>query len=217
MDFRNSPAERNASFEDNHLYNQHAVRGQFDHNGAQITQKSNNNNNQKNDSSDADREYFSIKSHGGKAAVEVAVDNTKENWNTIRLEAAAKQNGQSKAYNWHEKVSIQITKAELPIVIATLLGLLPMCEFKNHGGDANKWFYIENQRDKYFFRVGQASTKQALAAPVPVPEALMMGHTALMQYCKNFKGLSCDAALESIKTMSKHLLNAGKHRIQKKN
>jgi len=156
--------------------------------------------------SNEERSFMNIKSHGAKNAIEVAPDNTTKNWQTIRLEGAPKMQDGSKAYDWSNKISIQLTKSELPVVIGVLLGYLPSCTFKNHGGDANKWFSIENQGTKFYFKIGQASTSKMMPCPVPTVEAHLMGLLALAQHAKNFEGLSTDAALEAIKVMCGHMV-----------
>ena len=156
--------------------------------------------------SNDDRSFMNVKSHGKNNAIEVAPDETQKGWHTIRLEGAPKMQGGSKAYDWGKKVSIQITKNELPVIIGVLLGYLPYCEYKNHGGDANKWFSMENQGKSFYFKVGQASTKQMMPCPVPTVEAHLMGMLALTQYIKNFEGMSSGAALEAIKVMSGHMV-----------
>lgn len=151
------------------------------------------------------KRYKNIKSHGKSNAIEFAPDNTQKGWDTLRIEAAPKKGGNTKAYDWTNKVSVQVTKTELPIVVAVLLGFLPSCEFGNHG-DTAKWFAIENQGTSFYIKVGQASDKRILPCPVPIVEAHLAGMLALSQYTKNFEGMTTDAALEAIKVMSGHML-----------
>ena len=166
--------------------------------------------NAQNPSTETQRQFFNIKAHGNKSAVEVAPDTTAQGWHTIRIESAAKLEN-SKAYNWEGKVSLQLTKTELPVVIGTLLGYYRKCEYKNHGAGSDKWLMIENQcgsgkHQEFFFKVGQTTNRILLPTPVSLPEANMMGLLALSQYIKNFEGVTADAALSSIKTMCTHML-----------
>lgn len=162
-------------------------------------------NNQQSAQNDEPKRYMNIKSHGKSNAIEFAPDNTQKGWDTLRIEAAPKLGGNTKAYDWANKVSVQVTKTELPIVVAVLLGFLPSCEFGNHG-DTAKWFSIENQGKSFYIKVGQASDKRMLPCPVPYVEAHLAGMVALSQYAKNFEGMSTDAALEAIKVMSSHMV-----------
>lgn len=160
---------------------------------------------QQNTQSGEPKRYMNIKSHGKSNAIEFAPDNTQKGWDTLRIEAAPKLGGNTKAYDWANKVSVQVTKTELPIVVAVLLGFLPSCEFGNHG-DTAKWFSIENQGKAFYIKVGQASDKRMLPCPVPYVEAHLAGMVALSQYAKNFEGMTTDAALEAIKVMSSHMV-----------
>lgn len=160
---------------------------------------------QRNTQSNESKRYMNIKSHGKSNAIEFAPDNTQKGWDTLRIEAAPKLGGNTKAYDWANKVSVQVTKTELPIVVAVLLGFLPSCEFGNHG-DTAKWFSIENQGKAFYIKVGQASDKRMLPCPVPYVEAHLAGMVALNQYAKNFEGMTTDAALEAIKVMSSHMV-----------
>ena len=155
--------------------------------------------------SDEPKRYMNIKSHGKSNAIEFAPDNTQKGWDTLRIEAAPKLGGNTKAYDWANKISVQITKTELPIVVAVLLGFLPSCEFGTHG-DTAKLFSIENQGKSFYMKVGQASDKRMLPCPVPFVEAHLAGMVALSQYTKNFEGMTTDAAIEAIKVMSSHMV-----------
>lgn len=179
-------------------------------NGRPLPQNNMNNsappaNPQQSSQGDEPKRYMNIKSHGKSNAIEFAPDNTQKGWDTLRIEAAPKLGGNTKAYDWANKVSVQITKTELPIVVAVLLGFLPSCEFGNHG-DTAKWFSIENQGKAFYIKVGQASDKRMLPCPVPFVEAHLAGMVALSQYAKNFEGMTTDAALEAIKVMSSHMV-----------
>ena len=162
-------------------------------------------NNSQSTQHDEPKRFMNIKSHGKSNAIEFAPDNTQKGWDTLRIEAAPKLGGNTKAYDWANKVSVQVTKTELPIVVAVLLGFLPSCEFGNHG-DTAKWFSIENQGQSFYIKVGQASDKRMLPCPVPYVEAHLAGMVALSQYAKNFDGMTTDAALEAIKVMSGHMV-----------
>jgi hypothetical protein len=151
------------------------------------------------------KRYINIKSHGTKTAIEVAPDNTTKDWQTIRLEAASKVSPSGKEYDWKGKISVQLTKQELPVVIGVLLGYLPSVEYGNHG-DKNKGFSIENQGKNFFFKVLEGATKCLMVCPVPIVEAHLMGMLALSQYVKNFEGMSCEAGIMAIKTMCSHMI-----------
>ena len=148
---RKSQALNTQSHHQNNYQHQaeyHSSNGSQQINGHTQQQAVNNVNNQQ-----SEKRYMNLKSHGSRSAVEIAADKTAKGWNTIRLEAAAKLPTQDKKYDWNNKVSIQITKTELPCVVGVLLGYMKSCQFKNHGGDANKSFLIENQGKHFSSRL----------------------------------------------------------------
>lgn len=155
---------------------------------------------------ETNKNYLQIKSHGTKAAVNVTPVESRSTWHTIAIEGAKKLDGGGKAFNWKNKLVIQVTQAELPVVTATLLGHLPSCTYGNHG-DKNKRFVIENQGGNFFFKIMQQQPNDYIATQVTLTEATMMGTIALTQYAKNFPGLSADAALGIIKHMAVSMYN----------
>lgn len=86
---------------------------------------------------------ISMHVYGGKAALCFEADMTKQGVPTVALDAALST--APRQYNWGGKVRLQMTKAELPVVAAVLLGVLPKCEFSSHGPENNKGFAMERQ------------------------------------------------------------------------
>lgn len=111
-----------------------------------------------------ERQYISHHVYASKAALCWQVDVTKRDEPTIRLEAAGAY--AERSYDWPNKVSIQLTRDELPCVAAVFLGILPEAKGSNHGvGDQKgKGFEISHQGNKVYVRVF-APGKQF---PVPV-------------------------------------------------
>lgn len=93
---------------------------------------------------------------------------------TIHIEAAGlKQRGEarrgpapkgSSLFDWENKLIIQLSESELPIVAAVLLGKLPACEFKHHGPAKDKGFSIQRQADekRLFLRVFATGVNHAI-------------------------------------------------------
>lgn len=93
--------------------------------------------------------------YGGKAALTFELDETKRGVPTVALDGANAV--AARQYDWSTKVRIQLTTNELPVVAATMLGMLPECSFSNHGPENNKGFAIEWQsaRSSFFVKVWQ--------------------------------------------------------------
>lgn len=126
-----------------------------------------------------------VKVFGGKAALTIEADDTRRGEDTIRLEGAKAI--RPKQYNWGEKIAIQMTTAELPIVAQVFLGLRESCEFKNHGEASDKGFSVARQEKGLFVRV--FSSKGVCAVPVGAPDAYYFGSLVLAQLKKNSFGL----------------------------
>lgn len=136
-----------------------------------------------------EREFISHHVYGGKAALCWDVDKTKSGDYTLRLEAA-KAIGERK-YDWNNKITIQLTRDELPCVAAVFLGILPKTEGKNHGvGDQQgKGFEIEHQGNKLFVKVF-APQKPPCAVPVSPEDAFTVASLLVRQIRKGKPWLS---------------------------
>ena len=94
--------------------------------------------------------------YGGKASVQFSAGMTKgserkEPRPTVFMECARMLDAEKRLYDWKNKIVLQLTAHELQIITALLFGLVPSCKFANHGhqGEADKWFEIEHQSEKY--------------------------------------------------------------------
>lgn len=136
-----------------------------------------------------EREFISHHVYGGKAALCWDVDQTKNGDYTIRLEAA-KAIGERR-YDWSNKITIQLTRDELPCVAAVFLGILPNTEGKNHGvGDQQgKGFEIQHQGNKLFVKVF-APQKPPCAVPVSPEDAFTVASLLVRQIRKGKPWLS---------------------------
>lgn len=106
--------------------------------------------------------------YGGKAALCFEADTTKSDVPTVALDAAPSAG--PRQYNWADKIRVQLTRDELPVVAAVFLGFMPGCEFKNHGADNDKGFSMENQGARIFVRVF-AKDQGVRAVPVEAADA----------------------------------------------
>ncbi|WP_240224732.1 hypothetical protein [Rheinheimera hassiensis] len=148
--------------------------------------------------------------YGKNAAFQFSSGKSRSGLHTVFMESAKRLNPNdpnNRDYNWQKKILLQLTASELPIVIAVLMGQLPSCEFKNHGPQ-NKWFSIENQGKNFYMKMG-ASQMEMNVAPISLVDALQFGTIALVSYIKNYPGLSSEAALTTIRMMSKQMYDNG--------
>ncbi len=124
--------------------------------------------------------------YGSKAALCFNADVTKGRTPTIAIDAASSTGPH--VYDWKQKVRLQLTKAELPVVAAVLLGALGKCEFKNHGANKDKGFTMERQDGgKIFISVFAKGTVKAV--PVFAPDVMWVTALVLQQVQKSCPGL----------------------------
>lgn len=147
-----------------------------------------------------------LKSHGKKHAMQIEASITKQGWFTVAIESAAKlvpDDPNNKRFNWDSKTQLQLTRNELPVFIATMLGMLPYFKGANHG-DQNKWLEVFNQNDNFFMKTGGAGIN-VHATQVPITEGYLFGCLALSQFVKNFGGMNESAALKIIERMANQI------------
>lgn len=135
------------------------------------------------DSSAEEQGWESFHVYGSKAALCFNVDLTKSGSPTIALDAASSIG--SKTYDWKSKIRIQLTKAELPVVAAVLIGARVKCEFKNHGPNNDKGFSMERQDAGKIFISVFAKDHSAKAVPVFAPDVMWVTAMVLKQVQKN--------------------------------
>ncbi|MDT4852015.1 hypothetical protein FQZ97_862310 [compost metagenome] len=144
---------------------------------------------------DQDRASFHV--YGGKAALCFEADTTRNGVHTIALDAATVTG--PKQYNWGKKVRLQLTRSELPIVAAVLLGALKRCEFKNHGQDNSKGFSLERQDGGKVFIKVMAKGESVKAVPVEAPDVFFITALFVRQLQKGLPWLDAAGVLALIR------------------
>jgi len=140
-----------------------------------------------NGNSSSEREYLSHHVYG-KDALCFQVDKTKGEFFTIRIDGAKAAGGNRK--NWDNKISIQLTKAELPIVMGVLMRVREKCEFKAHGPNKDKGFSLEVQGENVFCRMF-AKDKPVVNVPIPYSDRVHTVALFYRQVQKSYPWLDC--------------------------
>lgn len=164
----------------------------------------------------APKNQLKFVAYGTKTAFQFDPSETTKGAQTVMIESAAKIGGGGSEldYDWKKKIQFQITLSELPFLIGVLFGFLPEVRFDMHG-TAKKWFEVENQGGKFFFKCGQEGKLNVM--PVPLPEASSFGLLALNQYTANFPLLTSDSVLQSVQAICNMAFqNASFKRIQRR-
>lgn len=134
--------------------------------------------------------HLSTHVYGGKAALCFEADTLRppkkapegtEGAPTVAIDAAVCTG--TRTYDFENKTRIQLTKYELPVLLAVFLGIKQSCEFKSHGENKDKGFSAENQDGKIFFKV--FSPAGVRAVPITPDDAFRVSRILLRQLCGN--------------------------------
>ena len=134
--------------------------------------------------------------YGGKAALCIEPDETRQGEPTLRIEAARAT--APRKYDWRQKLSLQLTREELPVIAATVLGFLTHCEYKNHGPNQDKGLEIVHQGTHLFVRVFQKE-RGVVAVPVTAADSYALGALCLRQLRKTAPWLSDQGVMTLLK------------------
>lgn len=135
--------------------------------------------------------------YGGKAALCFNADRTRSGTHTIALDAASTL--APKVYDWKNKIRIQFTRGELPVVAAVLLGFKQECEFKNHGPGNDKGFSLKRQDGGKIFASVFAAGQPLKAVPIFAPDLMWVAALVLQQVQKNCPGIDSVGVIELIR------------------
>ena len=161
--------------------------------------------------SDAPQERLQRHVYGGKAGLCFEAGRTRHGEPTVFVDAAVKtgpvrpSEGQ-KMYDWPNKVRLMVTRNELPVVAAVMLGVLPFAEFKNHGpqGQSTKGFSLENQGPNVFMKVWDTSVdRPSRAVPIAAEDAYWVTDLLIKQLCEGGAWRTGETVLAQIKVLGR--------------
>ena len=149
---------------------------------------------------------FEIKCYGKSSALNFCPDKTEQGFITVRIEGADLKDPNSKKFDWENKLILQVTKTEILDLASVMLGYKGKCHYSNHGQNStvpgqakqSKGFEAEIQGLNVFFKVFGGG-KKTKAVPIPLLDAMQVGHMIINLYADNHRGLSCEVVLETIK------------------
>lgn len=145
-------------------------------------------------SNEAEKKFFQVHVYGGKAAACFSAD-TKRNsiTQTVRIETA--ECTAARVYAWDNKIALQLSVKELPLVLGVLMGWLPAYKAEGHGENNDKGFTIERQEGKFFLSMF-AKGQKARALPIPPGDAYCITSLLLRQMVSNDPHLSSAEVLK---------------------
>ncbi len=152
--------------------------------------------------------------YGSKSALKAELDTPRQSgaWlgqYTVSFDMAPSTS--ANRYDWDVKLSFQLTKRELPLLAAFLLGFAGTeLSFPNHGPDRNKTLELKDQCTHFFIKIRQGHA--AYAMPVSAPDhfgltSLVM--TAMRLNAPDLDGMTQIAMLKQVGRMRQALLQKG--------
>ncbi|SFL28901.1 hypothetical protein [Azotobacter beijerinckii] len=139
----------------------------------------------------------SVHVYGGRFALCFEADQTRQGFPTVAIEATNATG--SLQYDWSQKIRLQLTRAEMPVVTAVLLGVLPGCEFKNHGQDKDKGFSLERQSEGRVFVKVFAREQGVKAVPIVPGDLFFVSALFVRQLRKACPWMDATSLVELIK------------------
>lgn len=136
--------------------------------------------------------------YGQRAALCWEADRTRGGIHTVALEGALASG--NRGFDWKNKVRVQITERELPVVAAVLLGIRDRCAYSAHGPGKDKGFALEFQNDSVFVRV-LSKGKGIAAVPMPLEDAYQVLSLVLRQLRLNSPWMSVVSIIAVLKTL----------------
>lgn len=142
-------------------------------------------------------EHSKFHVYGGKAALCFEEDTTRGGVPTIALDAAPSVG--PKTYDWKVKTRLQMTRAELPVVAAVLLGTRGSCEFKSHGHDNSKGFSMERQAGGKIFTKVFEKGQAVKAVPIEAADVFYVASLFLLQIRRNSPWLDAASTMDLVR------------------
>lgn len=136
--------------------------------------------------------------YGKQAALKVELDRLKTEPDappeyTVLVEGARNSD---KGFDWTHKIPFQLTRRELPVLAAFLLGYSAQqkLDIKFHGSAQEKSLHVDDQGGNLFVRLSRGS-ERPIAVPVEPPDVFAWGELCLIALQMNRPAVSQEAQL----------------------
>jgi hypothetical protein len=136
-----------------------------------------------------------VKCYGSSAALTVEAtrlgDDTLSAGHTVNLELARKH--ASTGFNWSNKITIQLSEAELVLMACVCMGYLPEAKFQR----PNKGLTIQRQPNKLYVTASQGRLSASL--PLPIGQVSLVSMLVLQQLLLNMRCPDSNLMIASIR------------------
>lgn len=130
--------------------------------------------------------------YASNTALTVEAQRTPGGAHTIGLDATYKRGSE---FVWQDKIAIQVTRTELPVVVSVLMGWVKECQYRFHGTEKNKGFSLVHQGHIILVALEQKD-RGVIRVPVTPPDAFEMGMMTLGQLAQNYPGMGVRDVME---------------------
>mgnify|MGYP003576071492 CR=1 FL=1 len=132
---------------------------------------------------------------------------------TVQVEGTRKQGA---SFDWGRKIAFQLTRRELPLLTAFLLGFAgKKVEFRNHGDDRDKALTLEDQDQKVFLRLVQRD-QPPIALPVEPEDLYYCGEICMVALQLNRPLLGPEDRLALLRRVgAMHAAGAGQDKAER--
>lgn len=146
--------------------------------------------------------YYSFKIFGQAAALCVSEARTRSTQeHTIQIEGAVSLGNGSRAIDWQNKITVQLTRQEMLLLLALLKRLVANVKFEGHGQHHDKAMYVEDQQQHFFVRLIQRG-RAPIAVPVRPVDSVSMIALIYKQMQLNEPHLRIDEINQLVKDMA---------------
>lgn len=141
--------------------------------------------------------------YASSTALTVEAQKTPGGAHTLGLDAAYKRGSE---FVWQDKIAIQVTLKELPVVVSVLMGWTKECQYRFHGAERNKGFALLHQGGIILVTLEQKD-RGSIRVPVTPPDAFEMGMMAVGQLAQNYPSMGIRDVMEICRLTTGRMLS----------
>ena len=150
--------------------------------------------------------------YGATAALKIELDafgggaQDRQAGYTVQIEGARKEPGSG--YAWQRKIQFQLTRRELPLMAAFLVGYGgPSIEFANHGPAHDKSLSVMDQGRRLYVRLRQPGC--TIPVPIEPPDVYAWGEICMLALQLNRPSLGTEAQLVMLRRIGRMTTASG--------
>lgn len=128
------------------------------------------------------------------------IDERTPPYHTLSIEVAPSAKQEQIKYRWDRKILFRLTKRELPLFAACMMGWMQDIQFDKHGPAHDKCLSLSDQGAHLFLRLREAGVSHSIQ--IPQEEVFGLATMALETVCRNTNGLDSQTVVMALKRIS---------------